>query len=46
MICPHCNENQVEPGPNCYVEVELGSKSVKKLVCAECAQLFWDHITE
>lgn len=45
MDCPYCEENPVEPGPNCYVEVELGDSSIKKLVCEECAQMFADHLT-
>jgi hypothetical protein len=39
-------DNAVEPGPNCYVEVELSSESVKKLVCEDCAETFKDHVTK
>lgn len=45
MNCPHCDENPVEPGPNCRVKVELPDETIEKLVCEECANLFADHIT-
>lgn len=46
MNCPvtGCNNN-VEPGANTYIEVELSDKSLKKLVCNDCAELYYDHIT-
>lgn len=45
MKCPMNCSNRVEPGPNCYVEVELGDSSIKKLVCEDCAELIKDHLT-
>lgn len=46
MQCPvgGC-DNVVESGPNCYVEVETGIKSKRKLVCEECAEMFMEHIS-
>lgn len=46
MDCPMKGcDKPVEPGPNCYVKVELGDKSKKKLVCEDCAQLHYDHLS-
>lgn len=44
MQCPHCDKQKVERGKNCYVKVELGDRSLKKLVCNECAEMFEDHL--
>jgi len=46
MDCPACNESSIESGNNCYVEVELGSESIRKLVCEDCAETFRDHVTK
>lgn len=45
MDCPvgGC-DNPVEPGPNCYMEIELASSSVKKLICEDCAEMFRSHL--
>lgn len=45
MDCPieGC-DNAVEPGPNAYIEVEFGGESLRKLVCEDCAELYYDHL--
>ena len=46
MQCPVSGcHNAVEPGPNCYVEVETGIKTKRKLVCEKCAEMVMEHIS-
>lgn len=46
MNCPMQGcDNPVEPGPNCYIGVDTGDQSVKKLVCQDCAELYLGHLT-
>lgn len=45
MKCPiNGCDNAVEPGPNCYIEIELGTESIKKLICQDCAEMFREHV--
>lgn len=45
MNCPidGCDA-AVEPGPNTYVEVELGTEKIKKLVCDDCADMIAGYL--
>lgn len=44
MLCPYCEENHIEPGPNCRIKVEHATGTIAKMVCEDCADMFKEHL--